>query len=367
MARFWEPVRKLRVKVIRKQEVNIAVPRIWCLLLPLLLSFSTVLHARSFSVTAEVDRNQIGFGESLSLVITVSQSLSAGVNHRISIPAVSDIPGFDIAGTRSGQSTSFVNGVGQTQSQILYELVPQNAGRITIPAFSFKDPDGNVHSTKPIEVEVLPAAEEPEKPVEPLPAKEPRGDGTGSVFRALLVLGLILAVLVALPFVISAFLSRSKVNPAVNEADKATAAGLSSGPARTQPFSDSGGRNQVEDAVMVEQAGRSLKPASVKVNFTDAVAKLKRAYHDADSDFYRRYFELFREAALSHSSILSDNMTADELFRSINETVTSAGVKAASHRLAADLELVMYANRPPARAFSVIDADANEIIRAITE
>ena len=150
------------------------MPRIRYLLVLLLLSLSTVLHAQSFSVSAEVDRNQIGFGESLNLVITVSQSLSAGVNHRISIPAVSSIPGFDIAGTRSGQSTSFVNGVGQTQSQILYELVPQNAGKITIPAFSFKDPEGNIHSTKPIEVEVLPAAAEPEKPAEPSPAKEDR-------------------------------------------------------------------------------------------------------------------------------------------------------------------------------------------------
>jgi len=369
MARFWEPAIKLLVKVGRKQEVNITVPRIRCLLLLLLLSLSTALHAQSFSVSAEVDRNQIGFGESLSLVITVSQSLNAGVNHRISIPAVSSIPGFDIAGTRSGQSTSFVNGVGQTQSQILYELVPQNAGKITIPAFSFKDPEGNMHSTKPIEVEVLPAAEEPEKPenpAEPSPARESRGDATNSLFSALLFLGFLLAGLVALPFIMSAFFSRNAVSSA-ERPNETTAAGFNTGPGMGQAARDSGGRSQTEDAVVLERTGDSVKPAAAKINFADAVAKLKREFHDADSAFYRRYFELFRGAALCRSSILTENMTADELFRKINETVVSDGVKAASHRLAADLELVMYANRPPARAFSVIDADANEIIRAITE
>lgn len=365
MARFWEPGKKLLVKAGRKQEVNIVVSRIRCLLLLLLLSLSTALHAQSFSVGAEVDRNQIGFGESLSLVITVSQSLSAGVNHRISIPAVSSIPGFDIAGTRSGQSTSFVNGVGQTQSQILYELVPQNAGRITIPAFSFKDPEGNIHSTKPIEVEVLPAAAEPEKSAEQPQAKEVRGDATNSLFRALLILGLILAGLVALPFVISAFFSRKPF--VANESDGAGAAVLNSGSSTARPAMGSDSRNRVEDAVLVEQAENSIKSRPARINFADAVAKLKREFHDADSAFYRRYFELFRQTALSHSSTLTENMTADELFRKITETVSFDEVRAASHRLAADLELVMYANRPPARTFSVIDADASEIIRAITE
>jgi len=365
MARFWEPARKLPVKVVRKQEVNITVSRIWCLLL-LLLSLSTALHAQSFSVSAEVDRNQIGFGESLNLVITVSQSLSAGVNHRISIPAVSSIPGFDIAGTRSGQSTSFVNGVGQTQSQILYELVPQNAGKITIPAFSFKDPEGNIHSTKPIEVEVLPAAAEPEKPAEQSPAKEPRSDSANSLFRALFVLGLILAGLVALPFVISAFFSRTEVSSVSGNQSGAGNAGFVSDSGSTGQKKGFDGRGQIEDAI-VEPAGSLDKSRPAGINFADAVARLKREFHDADSAFYRRYFELFRQAAISHSSSLTENMTADELFRRINETVTFDAVKVASHRLSADLELVMYANRPPARAFSAIDADANEIIRAITE
>ena len=341
------------------------MPRIRCLLLLLLLSISTVLHAQSFSVSAEVDRNQIGFGESLNLVITVSQSLSAGVNHRISIPAVSSIPGFDIAGTRSGQSTSFVNGVGQTQSQILYELVPQNAGKITIPAFSFKDPEGNIHSTKAIEVEVLPAAAEPEKPAEPSPAKEQRSDASFSLFRALLILGIVLASLVALPFVLSAFFSRNAASSVVNGQNEVAAA--ASGSVTIRPARSDEGRSQVEDAVVLEQAGKSIKAKPAKINFADAVARLKREFHDADSAFYRRYFELFRQTILSHSSSLTDNMTADELFRRICEMVTIDGVAAASRRLAVDLEQVMYANRAPVRAFSVIDADANEIIRAITE
>jgi len=347
--------------------VNITVPRIRCLLVLLLLSLSTALYAQSFSVIAEVDRNQIGFGESLNLVITVSQSLSAGVNHRISVPAVSSIPGFDIAGTRSGQSTSFVNGVGQTQSQILYELVPQNAGKITIPAFSFKDPEGNIHSTKPIEVEVLPAAAEPEKPVEPSPAKEQRSDTSFSLFRALLILGIVLGSLVALPFILSAFFSRNAVSSSADGQNEAGPAVFNSASIKTHSTRSDEGRNQVEDAVVLEQAGNSIKSKPAKINFADAVAKLKREFHDADSAFYRRYFELFRQTILSHSSSLTDNMTADELFRRICEMVTIDGVATAARRLAVDLEQVMYANRPPVRAFSVIDADANEIIRAITE
>ncbi len=347
--------------------MNFTVPRIRCLLLVLLISLSTALYAQSFSVSAEVDRNQIGFGESLNLVITVSQSLSAGVNHRISIPAVSSIPGFDIAGTRSGQSTSFVNGVGQTQSQILYELVPQNAGKITIPAFSFKDPEGNIHSTKPIEVEVLPAAPEPEKPVEPSSAKESRNDTSVSLFRALLLLGIILGGLVALPFILSAFINRNPASSTAEGKSETVASGSVSGQVAPRAAKGSGDQVQVEDAVVVEQVGSAARARPTKINFADAVAKLKREFHDADSAFYRRYFELFRQAILSQSSTLTDNMTADELFRKISEMVTIERVTAASHRLAVDLEQVMYANRPPARAFSVIDADANEIIRAINE
>ncbi len=324
-----------------------------------LLSLTAGAHAQSFSINAEVDREEVGFGESLSLVLTITQSLTSGANQRISIPAVSSIPGFDIASTRSGQSTTFVNGVGQTQSQILYELVPQQSGKVTIPAFSFKDPLGNEHSTRAIEINVLPPQEEPEKPAEAPVKAATENDPPSSWFKIILIMGIILGCVVALPFVLSAFINR-KTGPSPLKPSDSDSLRSSAG---------SGMNNDAEDAIITAAVADNAKSVFVRqqIHFSDAVARLKREFPDADSEFYHRYFVLFRDAALGRCSKLNANMTYDELFRKICELVAGDSIASAARRLAGDLEMVMYANRAPARGFASIDADAREIINAIAE
>ncbi|MDD3148954.1 MAG: BatD family protein [Candidatus Riflebacteria bacterium] len=329
-----------------------------------LLNVTPLLCAQNFSINAEVDRDQVGFGESLSLVLTITRRLNSGVSQRINIPAVTNIPGFDIASTRSAQSTRYINGEGETESQILYELVPQQPGKITIPAFSFKDPEGNEHSTRPIEITVLPPEPAAKENTEPATSPAANRDSSGSWFRGILVLGLILGAIVALPFVIFAFYN-SKDRPASSEnsANFATQSGENMAAAAKKPE-----KIDIEDAVVsVAPENQSVQAARQQINFADAVASLKRQYPDADGEFYRRYFEIFREALLGRCSSLSANMTSDELFRGVCELATGDAVLQASRRLADDIDMVMYANRAPARAFAAIDADAREIVKAIID
>ncbi|MDD2998505.1 MAG: BatD family protein [Candidatus Riflebacteria bacterium] len=311
------------------------------------------LLAAGFSIDARVDRSEISAGESLNLVITITQSLTSGRAQRINVPAVQSIPGFDIASTRSGQSTRFINGVGETQSQVVYELVPQKPGKVVIPAFSFKDSDGEEHTSKSIEITVRPPDEEPETPAaeEPVAAAE---ESNNSLFKGLLFVGLILGCIVALPFVLSAFFNRN-VKPSTRweqaSANGAVASGVVSA-------------SNVEEAVLVDVPAKEVLQ---RIDFNSSVARLKREYPEADTVFYRKYFELFRTAALGCSVSLRADMTADELFRKVYEIAVGESVSQATGRLAADLEKVMYANSAPSRAFSAIDADAREIINAISE
>jgi hypothetical protein len=322
----------------------------------LFVCLTTVGQAQGFSIQAEVDRDQIGFGESLNLVITISQSLNSGRAQRISIPAVSNIPGFDIASTRTGQSTTYINGVGQTRSQILYELVPQQAGKLVIPAFSFKDSEGNDHSTDPIEITVAEAKEapaEPERQNDREQAAGSSGAGTDGLFRSMLLLGVILGAIIALPFVVSAFIGR-KPSESPTVAETAPVHKMATAPLET------------EDAVILSDAAK-VKNTRPAINFAEAVAALKREYPEVGKEFYRRYFDCFKEAIVGKSSSLGVNMTADELFNKICEFSPGEGTVQAVKRLGVDLEMVLYANRTPDRSFSAIDGDAREIIRAISE
>ncbi len=322
-----------------------------CLLI-LLLCLTASVQAQTFSIQAEVDRDQVGFGESLNLVITITQSLDSGRSQRVSVPAVSNIPGFDIASTRTGQSTTFINGVGQTRSQVLYELVPQKAGKLVIPAFSFRDPAGNDHSTDPIEVTVAAAEEaasEPESQSERETATEQSGSLGGGLFRSMLLLGALLGAIVAVPFIISAFVSRRPA--AESEPEDAVVVAVAAAPATAGADADS----------------VAAKPARPPLDFGSAVAFLKREHPEVDKEFYRRYFECFKEAAIGKSGGLGGNMTADELFAKICEFSPGQSTAQAAKRLGIDLEMVLYANRAPERSFSAIDADAREIIRAISE
>lgn len=318
---------------------------------------------QSFAMTieAEVDRTEVGFGESLTLVVTLSQDLSGGSRHSLGLPRIDSIPGFDIASTRSSQSTSFINGVGTARTQIYYELVPQQPGKFTIPAFSFSDGSGKNYSTKAIEITVMPPPAEEERSEEnssntPVPVQQ---EGSG-FFKALLVMGLLLAAIIAPVLILSGVTRR-----------------------RGQPGSAGNGSMQgresiIEDAEVVTSSDAAARPAPVSetvssaeprrvVDFTAEVDQLKRQHPEVDKDFYQKYFEIFGRAALAGSSSLSESMTSDEMLKKAGELCSSEASRQACRRLSNDIELTLYANRPPARAFSAIDADARDIINAIMQ
>jgi len=330
----------------------------------LLVTIAQLLGAAGFSVESQVDRAEVGFGESFNLVVTLSQDLSSGSAQRLSMPAIESIPGFDIASTRSGQSTSFINGVGQTRSQIVYELVPQQPGKAVIPAFSFQDSSGESYTTKPIEINVLapddkPAEQPAEKAAEPQASLNNRSND--SFYRGLLLAGLILGCIVALPFVLSAFFNRN-VKPSTRWKDSEKPVGKESAPGA----SAKNPAEVVEDAQIVDDK-QFIKTRPAKIDFAAAIARLKREYPDADIVFYGRYFATFKDAMLGNSTAVSPDMTMDELFAKVCSISGREDITAACKRLAGDLELVLYANRPPSRGFSNIDTDAREILNAISE
>ncbi|PKL39305.1 MAG: hypothetical protein CVV41_21450 [Candidatus Riflebacteria bacterium HGW-Riflebacteria-1] len=344
------------------QEVS-AVRTTKILMLMLLLMLVGVHQAAALSIEAEVDRNEVGFGESLNLVVTLTQELGSGRTQTIGLPRIGSIPGFDIASTRSGQSTSFINGVGQARSQVLYELVPQEPGKFTIPAFSFSDGSGQNYSTKAIEVTVLPPPTQQEKPEEEQPApSSPAAAGEGSAFfKALLVLGLLLAAIVAPVMILSAVTGQRK--PAVDS----TAAGQPGGHAAASQSPVKSREPAIEDAEVVANSAPSSPLPRQAVNFPAEVERLKRQHSEADKIFYQQYFQLFGRAALAGSHDLSESMTSDEMLAKAGEMCHSDTARQACRRLAGDIELTLYANRAPARAFSAIDADAREIINAILQ
>ena len=313
-----------------------------------LLAVTALSQGYAMSIEAEVDRNEVAFGETLSLVVTLTQELGSGRTQTFGLPRISSIPGFDIVSTRSGQSTSFINGVGSSRTQVVYELVPQEPGKFTIPAFSFADGSGNNHSTKPIEITVLPPPAQEEERKDERPASEParRAEEGSSLFKAMLVLGLLLAAIIAPVMILSSVSGRRN-------------------PAKT--VRSGSGETNIEDAEVVEAAAASAVPPRQAIDFAAEVSRLKRQHPEADKAFYQQYFELFGRAALAGSINLSESMTSDEMLKKASEMCSSDVARQACRRLAGDIELTLYANRAPARAFSAIDADARDIINAIMQ
>lgn len=307
----------------------------------------------AMSIEAEVDRTEVGFGESLTLVVTLTQQLGSGRTQTFALPRISSIPGFDIVSTRSSQSTSFINGVGNARTQSLYELVPQEPGKFTIPAFSFADSTGKTHSTKPLEITVLPPPAQNEEKAEEKSEAAPsaRAEEGSSLFKAMLVLGLLLAAIIAPVMILSSVSGRRGPSAAAN-------AGSASG---------NGREPAIEDAEVVEVAAPSSVPPRQAIDFAAEVARLKRQHSEADKLFYQQYFELFGRAALAGSNSLNESMTSDEMLKRAAEMCSSDVARQACRRLAGDIELTLYANRPPARAFAAIDADARDIINAIMQ
>lgn len=317
-----------------------------------LVIFIPCVSGAEFSIEAQVDKTEVAFGESLTLLITISQQLGSGGTSRMLTPNIDQIPGFDIASSRTGQSTSYINGYGSAKNQVVYELVPKEPGKKSIPSFSFTDPEGKTHSTKAIEINVLPpveeSAEEPEAP-----QANQQGNETGkSSFKGLLIIGMIFALLVAIPFVLSAIYTR-KQKPTT----------------RWQENSNSGLKKKsdpnVVDAEIVDANPKKSPPIRKKIDFSAAVLDLKRNFPEVNSDFYHQYFAIFKQASIGKSQILSDDMTPDEMLEQISTTTPSATVRQAAERLAKDIEMVMYAGNIPSRTFALIDEDVRSLLIGI--
>ncbi len=291
-----------------------------------------------YEIEAQVDKNEVAFGESLNLVITITHQLGNGGMARSLTPNIGEIPGFDIASTRTGHSSRWVNGVGVTQSQVLLELVPREPGKKEIPAISFKDPEGKLHSTKPIEISVLPPQEDPE----PVGAEDGSGKPqpeSGSVYRLVLAGGLVFFLLLSIPFIFFV---------------------LAGNKAKTSAESN------VEDAeivAVVEDTKATIrKPV---IDFAAELSRLKRQSPEVDAEFYRTFFSLFKTAAVQRTSALSDDMTPDEMLAKIRSMSGNESVKKAGERVGADLELVMYAGGLPGRSFSAIEEDVKTVLNGI--
>lgn len=102
--------------------------------------------AQSPAVSATVDRNAIGLGDTVTLSIAVE-----GASGQPALPPLDD---FQVLGASSGVQMSTVNGNTTTQTITQYRLQPLRTGELTIPAFQIiVDGQGSAF-TDPIAVSV---------------------------------------------------------------------------------------------------------------------------------------------------------------------------------------------------------------------
>lgn len=109
-----------------------------------------LLAARSFaqvSVSATVDQARIGFGDSVSLTISVNGSQQAPQ------PAIPKIDGLNIAGPSVNTSVSIVNGAMSQSVSLVYQVTPTRTGEFLIPALDVTVA-GKAYKTAPIKLTV---------------------------------------------------------------------------------------------------------------------------------------------------------------------------------------------------------------------
>lgn len=377
-------------------------------------------QSAGFSIDASVDRTKVRFGESLQLLITVTQRLSGGGTERIGAPQVSQIPGFDIVGQRTSHNTMIINGIGQIQLQTAVELVPQKPGEFTIPALSMQGPDGKIYSTRPIPITVLPPSPDDEAPglgeAEPAAGPGEQGEESRSGSRLINILFVALVILgsvIGAPILLTWFLNRN-AKPSTRWQDEEPAtitATTTGGPRRgaaetrsarpVQPIEDAqitrrespaGPASRAEGtgpAAAAATIGGSSPPKAAgggprpstpasqsgprvaappplrdQVDFEREVTALQRLHPEADLEFYRSFFDLFRRAALGRSARLDPHMTPDEMVQNLLRTLPEpVGVRL--RRLADDWEGVAFAHCRPARTWSTILEDALAVLAAI--
>jgi len=115
-----------------------------CLIIGFLLAAT---HAfADVSVVASVDRNRIGFGESVTLTVAVQGAHSGE-------PSIPKVDGLTFSGPSTSTSFSFVNGQTSQSISYTYQVTPGRAGEFTIPAIGV-DVGGRSYLTSPIKLVV---------------------------------------------------------------------------------------------------------------------------------------------------------------------------------------------------------------------
>ncbi|MGE3759966.1 MAG: BatD family protein [Pseudobdellovibrionaceae bacterium] len=122
--------------------------------LPLLVMSAAPLQAASgVEVTATVDRNEVGVGDVINLVLSVTAQDSINVER----PRLPEIPGLELINESSGMETrsSYTNGqfVTQQSRNFTYMMAVLTPGKLTIPEIHVSV-DNKPYVTKKIELQV---------------------------------------------------------------------------------------------------------------------------------------------------------------------------------------------------------------------
>ncbi len=325
-------------------EISIKnAPPVWAILLPILVLWCGPSFAQ-FTINAQTDKTEVHFGESLNLILTVTQEMSSFSGTRLSPPQINEIPGFDIVSRRSSQNITMINNTGQVQLQTHFELVPQKAGDMTIPAFSFKAPDGKNYSTNAIRVKILPPAkaseEEEEKETSASQPEESEEKGGIGFFKGVSIIVFVIMMILGAPILLSWLLNRDfrpskRWEPELTELLKTTE--------------------------KTETVQTSPSPP-VSVDFEREVRALKQLFPEAGGDFYRSYFDIFHRAILFLNPKLDISMTPDELIRH-HSSILPPPLAAKLKHLGMDWEAVVFAKSRPSRSFSNIHEDATAVLQ----
>ena len=119
----------------------------------MLLMIGSVAWAQEVSVTASVDRQKMSVDESLTLTVSVSGANVQGTSK----PKLPSLDGFDVMGTSSSSSISWINGRVSMTQEYRYTLMPRSVGTFTIDPVEVRI-GGKTWRTEPIRVEVVQAA-----------------------------------------------------------------------------------------------------------------------------------------------------------------------------------------------------------------
>jgi len=136
----------------QRSTLNAQRPTPWrALLVALALSAFGLPAFADVSVTASVDRNHLGLGESVTLTISV-QGTQGGTE-----PSIPTVDGLTFAGPSTSTSVSIDNGQMSQSLSFAYRVTPTRMGEFTIPAIEVSA-GGKSYLTTPIKLVVEKAA-----------------------------------------------------------------------------------------------------------------------------------------------------------------------------------------------------------------